>query len=88
MESFGFTCKNKIIANFHILRLKKKIRLPRGVAGVAVRSLVEICIDDISDRLKGYRFEISATLRQLGWIDTPHTQNFEISRANSGDKKN
>jgi hypothetical protein len=29
-------------------------------------------------RLKGYRFEISATLRQLGWIDAPHTQNFEI----------
>jgi hypothetical protein len=28
--------------------------------------------------LKGYRFEISATLRQLGWIDTPHTKNFEI----------
>jgi hypothetical protein len=26
----------------------------------------------------GYRFEISATLRQLGWIDAPHTQNFEI----------
>jgi hypothetical protein len=35
-------------------------------------------------RLKGYRFEISDTLRQLGWIDT---QNFEISRANSGVKK-
>jgi hypothetical protein len=29
-------------------------------------------------RLKGYRFEISATLHQLGWIDAPHTQNFEI----------
>jgi hypothetical protein len=28
-------------------------------------------------RLKGYRFEISANLRQLGWIDAPHTQNFE-----------
>jgi hypothetical protein len=39
-------------------------------------------------RLKGYRFEISATFRQLVWIDAPHTQNFEISRANSGVKKN
>jgi hypothetical protein len=29
-------------------------------------------------RLKGYRFEISSTLRHLGWIDAPHTQNFEI----------
>jgi hypothetical protein len=29
-------------------------------------------------RLKGYRFEISATLRQLGWIDAPHTQNFKF----------
>jgi hypothetical protein len=29
-------------------------------------------------RIKGYRFEISATLRQLGRIDAPHTQNLEI----------
>jgi hypothetical protein len=29
-------------------------------------------------RLRGYRFEISAILRQLGWIDAPYTQNFEI----------
>jgi hypothetical protein len=29
-------------------------------------------------RLKGYRFEISATLHLLGWIDAPHTQNFEF----------
>jgi hypothetical protein len=32
-------------------------------------------------RLKGYRFEILATLRQLGWIDAPHTQNFEILKS-------
>jgi hypothetical protein len=38
-------------------------------------------------RLKGYRFEISATFRHLGWIDAPHTQNFEISRVNLGVKK-
>jgi hypothetical protein len=38
-------------------------------------------------RLNCYRFEISATLHHLGWIDAPHTQNFEISRANSGVKK-
>jgi hypothetical protein len=28
-------------------------------------------------RLKGYIFEISAALRQLGRIDAPLTQNFE-----------
>jgi hypothetical protein len=28
-------------------------------------------------RFKG-RFEISGLLRQLGWIDAPNTQNFEI----------
>jgi hypothetical protein len=32
-------------------------------------------------RLKGCRFEILATPRQLGWIDAPHTQNFEISKS-------
>jgi hypothetical protein len=32
-------------------------------------------------RLHGYRFEILATLRQLGWIDAPHTQNFEILKS-------
>jgi hypothetical protein len=32
-------------------------------------------------RLKGYTFEISATLRQLGWIDAPHTSNFEILKS-------
>jgi hypothetical protein len=46
------------IANFHFLGLfttKKQVksefffRLSRGVAGVAVRVLVEICVDDISD---------------------------------------
>jgi hypothetical protein len=42
---------------------------------VAVRSLVEICIDDISAVLRAT--EISAALRQLGWIGAPHTQNFE-----------
>jgi hypothetical protein len=42
MESIGFTCKKKIIANFHVLGLfipknefkaKKKFRLSRGLAG-------------------------------------------------------
>jgi hypothetical protein len=32
-------------------------------------------------RITGYRFEISATLRQLGWIDAPNTQNFEILKS-------
>jgi hypothetical protein len=29
-------------------------------------------------RLMGYRFEISANLHHLSWIDAPLTQNFEI----------
>jgi hypothetical protein len=33
------------------------------------------------------KIEILAALCHLGWIDIPHTQNFEISRANSGVKK-
>jgi hypothetical protein len=49
------------IANFHVLGLfiipkkqvsEKNIRLSRGVAVVAVRVLVEICIDDISTDLR------------------------------------
>jgi hypothetical protein len=32
-------------------------------------------------RLKSYSFEVSATLRQLGWIDAPHTQSFEILKS-------
>jgi hypothetical protein len=31
--------------------------------------------------LKGYRFKISITLRKLGWIDAPHTQNYEILKS-------
>jgi hypothetical protein len=62
MESIGFTCKKNhfFIANFHVLGLfvpkkqvqsEKNFRLSRdvvGVAGVAVRALVVICVDDIS----------------------------------------
>jgi hypothetical protein len=60
MESNGFTC-NFFIADFHVLgifipknkfRSKKKSRLSRGVAVVAVRALVEICIDVISAVLR------------------------------------
>jgi hypothetical protein len=32
-------------------------------------------------RLKGYRFDISATLRQLEWIDAPYAQNFVILKS-------
>jgi hypothetical protein len=77
------------IANFHILghflpknKLRAKTNFPfvtrrfRSCRPGVGRNL---CRRYLS-RLKGYRFEISATLRQLGWI-------FEISRANSGVKK-
>jgi hypothetical protein len=43
--------------------------------------LIEFYIDDISAVLRATVFEISATLRQLGWIDAPHTQNFEILKS-------
>jgi hypothetical protein len=51
--------------------------------------LVEICIDNISGVLRATDFGYSFVSCQLGWIDAPHTQNFEISssRANSGVKK-
>jgi hypothetical protein len=68
------------IANFHGLIIPKnmfrakKIRLSRGVA---VQSLIEIRIDDISAVLRATDLR-SATLHQVGWIDAPHTQNFEI----------
>jgi hypothetical protein len=41
--------------------VKKKIRLSRGVAGVAVRALVEICVEDISAVLRAtdLRFRLS-----------------------------
>jgi hypothetical protein len=53
MESIGFTCNLVFIANFHVLHLKKFyanffFHLSGGVAAVAVRALVEICINDIS----------------------------------------
>jgi hypothetical protein len=52
-------------------------RLSRGVA---VRSLVEFCIDDISADLRTTNLK-STIIRQLGWIDAPHTQNFEILKS-------
>jgi hypothetical protein len=60
---------------------RKKIRLPRGVAGVAsvaVRSLIEIFIDDISAIFRATDLRIR--LPFVSWA-------FEISRANSGVKK-
>jgi hypothetical protein len=92
MESIGFTCNFFLLQictfqNFLYLKnkLRKKFRLSRGVA---VRIFDEICMLDISAVVKGYRFQISATPSHLlSWINAPHTQNFEISRANSGVKK-
>jgi hypothetical protein len=45
--------------------------------------LVKICIHDIS----AVRDEISATRRKLGWIDAPHTQNFEIYKEQTQELK-
>jgi hypothetical protein len=69
MESIGFACKKKYgkfsrFRTFYalktILERKTNFRLSRRYLS----------------RLKVYRFEISATFRQLDWMDAPHTQNF------------
>jgi hypothetical protein len=49
MESIGFTCKKKKIKPKKQVKSEKKFRLSRGVA---VRALVEICVDDISAVLR------------------------------------
>jgi hypothetical protein len=89
---YGFTCNFFLLQIFTFLDFSylktslernKNFRRSRGVA---VRALVEICVDDISAVLRATDLS-SITLRHLGWINAPHTQNFEISRANSGVKK-
>jgi hypothetical protein len=58
------------IAYFHVL----------GFFGAKKKSVCH-ALPLLPSGLKGYRFEISAPLRQLGWIDAPHTQNFEILKS-------
>jgi hypothetical protein len=74
--SVGSTCKK--IANFHIVGLfipknkfiaKKMFRLSRGVAVVAVRVLVKICIDDISAVL---RADLRFRLLSVIWAGLMH----------------
>jgi hypothetical protein len=86
MESIGFTAKKNCIANFHVLGLF----IPKNKYGAKKNpSVTRRCRPGVSrnlyrqylSRLKGYRFEISAALRQFGWIDAPHTQNFEILKS-------
>jgi hypothetical protein len=94
---FWVTCKKrkKMIANFHVLGLfisKKQVRSENQFQSATRRCrflLDEICIDDISAALRAtdLRFWLPIYLH-LGWIDAPHTQNFEMSRANLGVKKN
>jgi hypothetical protein len=77
MENIGFTCKKKIILLLIFTFWKQKMSVTRRCwhcRPVVGRNLYRQYLS----RLKGYRFEISATLRQLGWIDAPHTQNFEF----------
>jgi hypothetical protein len=59
------------------LKRKKNQSVTRRCRTVVGRNLYRRYLS----RLKGYRFEISATLRQLGWIDAPHTQNYEILKS-------
>jgi hypothetical protein len=69
--------------NWHL----KIFCLSRGVvvvAGVAVRALIEICIDDISAVLR--TTDLRFRLAFVSWAGLMHLifRNFEISRANSG----
>jgi hypothetical protein len=79
--------QKKNIANFHVLGLfmpKNKFRAKKKFPSATRRCHPgvgrNLCRRYLS-RLKSYRFEISAILRQLGWIDAPHTQNFEILKS-------
>jgi hypothetical protein len=51
-------------------RAKKNFRLSRGVAGVAIRSLVEICIDDISALLRATDLRFRLTF--VSWVELIH----------------
>jgi hypothetical protein len=78
-----------VIFTFHIWKVLVSLAKTRGVATVAVRALVEICIDDIPAVLRATDLRIRLPFVSCPCIiDAPHTQNFEISRANSGVKKN
>jgi hypothetical protein len=92
MESIGSTCKKYsfLIENFHVSGLfipKNEFRAKKQCPSVTRRCRSCRRCRPVVDRnlyrrylshLKGYRFEISANFRQLGWIDAPHTQTFEI----------
>jgi hypothetical protein len=68
------------------LCLKNKFRAIKKIPSVTRRCRClpgvgrNLCRRYLS-RLKGYRFVISAIFRHLGWIDAPHTQNFEILKS-------
>jgi hypothetical protein len=77
---YWFHLQKQIIAYFHVLGLfipKKFPSVTRRCWPVVGRNLYRRYLS----RLKSYRIEISTTLRQLGWIDAPPTQNFEILKS-------
>ena len=57
---------------------EKKIRLSRVGAGAVVGR--NLWVPYLS-RLTCYKIQIFATLCHFGWIDAPHTQNFEILKS-------
>jgi hypothetical protein len=90
MESIDLTliyCEFSRFKTFYTLKIefgaKFFFRLSRGVAGIA--GIVPVFGRNLYRRylcrLKGYRFKISALIRQLCLIDAPHTQNFEILKS-------
>jgi hypothetical protein len=69
-----FSCKKKILLIFIGLFIPKNEFRESLFVG---RNLYRRYLS----RLKGFRFEISATLRQLGWIDESYTQIFGILKS-------
>jgi hypothetical protein len=87
MENIGFTCKKNLLQIFmflDFLYLKNKYRAKMNFPSVTRRCRPGVgrnLYRRYLSRRKGYRFEISAILRQLGWIVAHLTQSFEILKS-------
>jgi hypothetical protein len=87
MESTGFTCKkNFFVQNFHVLGLfiipKKQVWSENNNLSVTRRCRPGVGRNLYRRYLSRFKCYLSfAILRQLGWIDAPHIQNFEILKS-------
>jgi hypothetical protein len=79
MENIVFTSKKLHVFGLFIPKKhnlgEKKISVSH--AAVVAQNLYRRYLS----RRKSYRFEFSATFHYMGWIDAPHTQNFEILKS-------